>query len=122
MYYNSSVCMTATHSTISPLSGNNVLIIVIGTKLDLVNANENLREINEESGMSIATTHSNIIAFHEVSAKDGTNIDTAFHTLSKAMKDRVESAEMCECDISQAFGKNVDTVSIDRRARQDCSC
>lgn len=100
--------------------GNNVMIIIIGTKLDLVNANPNHREIEETSGQSLVTSHSNIVAFYEVSSKDGTNIDLAFTTLTKAIKDQIESIDVCECDASQVYVKNIDTVTLDKTTKRQC--
>lgn len=83
----------------------NVLILVVGTKYDLVKANPHLREVTEESVETFInnqTSSGKIIGYYEVSAKDGTNIDEAFQSLAEALKERIDKADLrddnCQCE------------------------
>lgn len=53
-------------------SKNEIIIMLVGNKLDL----EHQRKVKKEKGLEFAEQHK--LAFHEVSAADGTNIDYIF--------------------------------------------
>lgn len=101
-----------------------MVILVIGTKYDLVKANPHLREVNEESVETLMGTHTSgkIIGYYEVSAKDGTNIDDAFYSLAQALKERIEKVEIKNCEESHSQACYGNTTPIDRQTKSDSCC
>ena len=100
------------------------MILVIGTKHDLVKANPHLREVTEESVETLMGTHTSgkIVGYYEVSAKDGTNIDDAFHSLASAMKERVEKVEIQNCELTHTQKCYGNTTPVDRQTRNERCC
>jgi len=68
--------------------GKDVPIMLIGNKCDLVNK----RAISMEHGIEVAK-RSGFTGFAETSAKDGTNIDSTFETISRLMVERMRRLE-----------------------------
>ena len=103
-----------------------VPILVIATKLDLVSQNPQLRVIDTSSGEQLKSSESNnVVAFSEISAKEGINVDSAFMELALELKRRKEIVNGCSCDkdLSNVYTKNIDTVRIDIDARRSsCDC
>ena len=62
----------------------NVPIVLVGNKADLDSA----RKVTKEEGTLFADQHS--LAFFETSAKNSTNVESAFSTLSSLIKEKLE--------------------------------
>ena len=102
-----------------------VPILVIATKLDLVSQNPQLRVIDTSSGEQLKNSETNVVAFSEISSKEGINVDSAFMELALELKRRKELGNGCSCDkdLSNVYTKNIDTVKIDIDARRkSCDC
>ncbi len=65
--------------------GSEALLVMIGTKLDLVTANSKLRQVQVQEAKNFASSH-HIIEVLETSSKDNTNIEKTFVQLAKALK------------------------------------
>ena len=57
----------------------------MGTKLDVVNANSKLRQVEVREAKSFASSH-HIVDTIETSSKDDTNIEKTFVKLAKALQ------------------------------------
>lgn len=68
-------------------------MLLIGTKLDLVEHNPHLREVEKLSGKNLMEGKNKIVHFEEISAKDGINVESAFSTLARKLKEKVEALE-----------------------------
>jgi small GTP-binding protein len=99
----------------------NVIIIVIGTKLDIVQSNTNTREVPEESGQSIVDAYSNVMGFYETSSRDGLNVDEAFMGLITALRTKVDRSisRNCECEISQVI-TTPNSLPLKQQKRKCC--
>ena len=100
------------------------MIYIIGTKLDLVTANENLRAVSKESVQNLVDTQRNIIGYKEISAKHGINVNETFKELTVAMRQKVDRSMTSElnCELSQAFPGNLDTRQMDEEQKRKRRC
>lgn len=96
-----------------------VPILLIGTKLDLVTQNQQIREVAESSGQTFADTNDNVLAYIEVSARQGINVEKAFLHLTRGIKEKMEKANMCDCE---SYSATMDTVTTDLNARRTSCC
>lgn len=96
-----------------------VPIVLIGTKLDLVTQNQQIREVAESSGQTFADTNSNVLAYIEVSARQGINVESAFLRLARGIKENSEKATICE---PESYSCTMDTVTTDLNARKTSCC
>lgn len=118
MYLLFNSCKVVFHHT-----GTKTLIYVVGTKLDLVTSNVNQREVTPELVQTLLDTRRDIIGHTELSAKHGTNVDTAFKELTVAMRKKVDRSitSDCECELSRAYQSgNLDTRPIDNEMKKKC--
>ncbi|KAM3147774.1 hypothetical protein pb186bvf_000102 [Paramecium bursaria] len=69
--------------TLKKAADNNVVIYVVGNKLDLVNRTPTLRKVQEQEGLEFA--RKNDCLFAEASAYQGTNINKCFEELIQEM-------------------------------------
>lgn len=75
-------------------------MLLMGTKVDLVEASPARRQVTLEQARSLAS-HRHMIGVVETSAKEDTNISRTFHELSVKLKDRYERvASIAESDKS----------------------
>ena len=85
------------HCDIAAAVGNDVLILLIGTKADIIMAHPQQRAVEEQSVMRfIESKQPAIIGSLETSAKDNMNIEKAFHDLTKALVNKHDrSTSLC---------------------------
>lgn len=93
-----------------------VPILLIGTKLDLVTQNQQIREVAESSGQTFADTN-NVLAYIEVSASQGINVESAFLRLARGIKEKNEKPNICE-----SYPTTMATVTTDMNARKTSCC
>jgi len=71
-------------------------IILIGSKLDVAVGDPSKRKVSYEEGAQLAQQH-NLFKFFETSAKDGTNINEAFETLTiKVLSEEYRRKFICD--------------------------
>lgn len=65
-----------------------VMIMIVGTKVDLVNHNPHQREVERSTAENLSKSRSQIIGFYETSARDNIHVDNAFKELTRALLQR----------------------------------
>ena len=77
---------------VKKFSGEDVMIILIGTKLDLVRSDIHLREVDITEVKQFVKNYPDyqVLDVLETSSKEDTNIDTVFQRLAKALKNKHE--------------------------------
>ena len=76
-------------SDVKKFSGEDVMIILIGTKLDLVRSDIHLREVDVTEVKQFVKNYQ-VLDVLETSSKEDTNIDTVFQRLARALKSKHE--------------------------------
>ncbi|KAI5848057.1 P-loop containing nucleoside triphosphate hydrolase protein [Tricharina praecox] len=79
---------------------NNIIIHIVGTKADLVNADPSKREIPFERCVAYAAEHLGdneglgwMDTCHEISARDDTGVDEVFHVIARKLVERRQEIE-----------------------------
>ena len=62
-----------------------VMIMLVGTKLDLVNHNPNQREVEQSTAESLSKSNRQIVGFYETSALDNIHVEDVFIDLARAL-------------------------------------
>jgi len=106
---------------VKKFSGEDVLIILIGTKLDLVRSDIHLREVDITEVKQFVKNYQ-VLDVLETSSKEDTNIDTVFQRLAKALKNRHERKGLAT---NSRHDENTVTVSPEgtkQISSSGCSC
>ena len=101
-----------------------ILVLLIGTKLDLVEHNPHLREVDKLSGTNLMQRKTKIVHFEEISSKDGINVDSAFTALARKLKEKFEAQE---CPVTDGYNMHrtapIVTTNADTVAKTGaCAC
>lgn len=106
---------------VKKFSGEEVIVVLIGTKLDLVRSDIHLREVDLSEVKTFVKNYQ-VLDVLETSSKEDTNIDTVFHRLARALKSKHErkglaSNARCEEETVALTTENTTEISSDR-----CNC
>ena len=106
---------------VKKFSGEEVIVVLIGTKLDLVRSDVHLREVDLSEVKTFVKNYQ-VLDVLETSSKEDTNIDTVFHRLARALKSKHERKSLasnnhCEEDTVVLATENTTQISSNR-----CNC
>ena len=94
-------------------------MLLLGTKLDLVNSKPSLRKVSTSEAQNLAS-HKHMLEPIETSAKDNTNIERAFYHLAKSLKIKYDGLKSAD-DAEQSFHLN-DTQKVGPDSNSSCGC
>ncbi|XP_014663441.1 PREDICTED: ras-related protein Rab-43-like isoform X2 [Priapulus caudatus] len=100
---------------VSRYAGTNIEKVLIGNKSDLAN----LREVDPEEAYYLAEQHG-MLATMETSAKDATNIEDAFVSLARVLKENYAKVALEEHAQGIVITSGSNVSSIDRRLTNCC--
>lgn len=108
-------------SDVKKFSGEEVVVVLIGTKLDLVRSDIHLREVDLSEVKTFVKNYQ-VLDVLETSSKEDTNIDTVFNRLARALKSKYERRGLaansrCEEDTVAIDTENTTQINPDR-----CNC
>lgn len=108
-------------SDVKKFSGEEVIVVLIGTKLDLVRSDIQLREVDLSEVKTFVKNYQ-VLDVLETSSKEDTNIDTVFHRLARALKSKHERKNLAsnsryEEETVALATENTTQISSDR-----CNC
>lgn len=108
-------------SDVKKFSGEEVIVVLIGTKLDLVRSDIQLREVDLSEVKTFVKNYQ-VLDVLETSSKEDTNIDTVFHRLARALKSKHERKNLAsnsryEEETVALTTENTTQISSDR-----CNC
>lgn len=78
-----------------------MLIILIGTKADIIQAHPQQRAVEEQSVMRFVESKSAIVGSLETSAKTNINIEKVFYDLAQALVTKHDRSTTNLCDTSE---------------------
>lgn len=98
-------------------SGPDVVMVLMGTKLDLVKETPSARQVATNEARGMASTKHMIDAI-ETSSKEDTNIGKTFKKLAKALKQKYEGLKAMD---DQEESVNLETQAVNEK-QTECKC
>ena len=77
---------------VKKFTGEDILIVIIGTKLDIVRQQMKLRQVELSQAKGLELNDERIVDVIETSSKEDTNVDTTFITLATKLVQKYEKS------------------------------
>lgn len=107
------------------------MIMLVGTKLDLVNHNPNQREVEQSMAENLTKSKRQIVGYYETSARDNIHVEDVFMELARALlkkhtEDRTVAIDSLQ-RLTVAAGNGVGDSEINvhhhrQRDTEKCHC
>ena len=90
-----------------------VMIMLVGTKLDLVTHNPHQREVEQSMAENLSKSKRQIVGFYETSARDNIHVQDVFVELAQALlKKHTEDRTVTIHNLQNLAGSSVDSSEI----------
>ena len=101
-------------------AGEDILIVICGTKLDLVRQNMSLRQVDLSQAKEFVSRDPRVVDVVETSSKEDTNIDSTFSTIAARLVQKYQKSQPAP---EESFHLGSITPSSTRQVGQgNCSC
>lgn len=101
-------------------AGEDILIVICGTKLDLVRQNMSMRQVDLSHAKEFESRDSRVVDVVETSSKEDTNIDSTFSTIAARLVQKYEKARPAASD-SIHLG-SISPSSTRQVGQDSCTC
>ena len=106
---------------VKKFSGEEVIVVLIGTKLDLVRSDIQLREVDLSEVKTFVKNYQ-VLDVLETSSKEDTNIDTVFHRLARALKSKHERKSLASNAQYEEETVTLTTENTTQISSNRCNC
>lgn len=101
-------------------AGEDILIVICGTKLDLVRQNMSLRQVELSQAKEFESRDPRVVDVVETSSKEDTNIDSTFSTIAAQLVQKYQKSQPAA---EESFHLGSLSSSSTRQVGQgSCSC
>jgi Ras-related protein Rab-43 len=108
---------------VKKFAGEDILIVICGTKLDLVRQSLSLRQVSLEEAREFESKDPRVVDIVETSSKEDTNIDTTFQALASKLVEKYERVRPSRPQESIKLDYSIDPTSTRQvEGGNSCNC
>ena len=106
---------------VKKFAGEDIVILICGTKLDLVRQTMSLRQVSLDEAKDFESQDPRVVDVVETSSKEDTNIDTTFRALASKLMQKYEKSRPSKPEESIRLN-SIEPSTRQVQGQSACSC
>ena len=106
---------------VKKFAGEDIVILICGTKLDLVRQTMSLRQVSLDEAKDFESQDPRVVDVVETSSKEDTNIDTTFRALASKLMQKYEKSRPSKPEESIRLN-SIEPSTRQVQGQSTCSC